>query len=109
MRSIAREGDPGLHREHRYFIYMLASGRNGTLYTGVTNNLVRRIAEHRDGRMRGFTRRYGVTILVWYGEFGDVQDAIAREKQVKGWNRAWKIRLIEKTNPVWNDLMTGLV
>jgi putative endonuclease len=109
MRSIAREGDPGLHREHRYFVYMLASSRNGTLYTGVTNNLVHRIAEHRDGQAPGFTCRYDVTILVWYEELGDVQDAIAREKQITGWNRAWKIRLIEKTNPVWNDLMIGLV
>jgi putative endonuclease len=98
-----------LRREHRYFVYMLASDRNGTLYTGVTNDLVRRIAEHRDGQVPGFTHRYGVTILVWYEEFGDIQDAIAREKQIKGWNRAWKVRAIEKTNPVWNDLMAGLV
>ena len=92
-----------------YFVYMVASKRNGTVYTGVTNNLLRRAAEHRDKIAPGFTRRYGVNILVWYETFDDVNDAIVREKQIKGWNRAWKVRLIEKNNPVWNDLAPGLV
>jgi len=87
-----------------YFTYLLASKRNGTLYTGVTNALARRVLEHKDKAVPGFTRTYGVDMLVWFEEFADIHDAIAREKQIKGWNRAWKIRLIEKTNPVWNDL-----
>jgi len=92
-----------------YFVYILASGRNGTLYVGVTNGLGRRLGEHKEKRVPGFTRRYGVDILVWYEVYNDVNAAIAREKQIKGWNRAWKVRLIEKTNPVWNDLAENLM
>jgi len=92
-----------------YFVYMLASKRNGTLYIGVTNDLGRRIGEHKDKMIPGFTKRYGVSLLVWYETFGDINDAIAREKQIKGWNRAWKIQLIEKENSGWNDLAAGLV
>ena len=88
---------------------MLASQRNGTLYVGVTNDLARRVGEHKDKTMPGFTRRYGVSILVWFEIYGDVNDAIAREKQIKGWNRAWKIRLIEEKNSGWNDLAARLV
>ena len=94
---------------NQYFVYMLASGRNGTLYVGVTNDLARRVCEHKEKIVPGFTRHYGVDILVWYEVFGDINDAIAREKQIKGWNRAWKIRLIEKVNPVWNDPAYGLL
>ncbi|HJR57090.1 MAG TPA: GIY-YIG nuclease family protein [Rhizomicrobium sp.] len=94
---------------NQYFVYILASKRNGTLYIGVTNDLARRVGEHKEKMMPGFTRSYGVDILVWYEVHGDVNEAIAREKQIKGWNRAWKIRLIEKTNPVWNDLACNLL
>jgi putative endonuclease len=87
-----------------YFVYMLASQRNGTLYVGVANDLARRVAEHKDKAVPGFTKRYDVGLLVWYESFGDINDAIAREKQIKGWNRAWKIRLIEKGNSGWNHL-----
>ena len=87
-----------------YFVYLLASKRNGTLYVGVTNDLARRTGEHKEKAIPGFTRRYDVDILVWFETFNDINDAIAREKQIKGWNRVWKIRLIEKNNPVWNDL-----
>jgi putative endonuclease len=87
-----------------YFVYMLASQRNGTLYVGVTNDLGRRVGEHKEKIVPGFTKRYGVSMLVWYETYGDIDDAIAREKQIKGWNRAWKIRLIEKDNSGWNDL-----
>src|SRR5207253_7685971 len=73
-----------------YFVYILASGRNGTLYVGVTNDLGRRLAEHKDKVIPGFTRRYDVDILVWYEVYNDIDAAIAREKQIKGWNRAWK-------------------
>jgi putative endonuclease len=90
-----------------YFVYMLASARNGTLYVGVTNNVARRTGEHKDAKVSGFTRRYGVKLLVWYEVHEDINTAIAREKQIKGWNRAWKIRLIEKDNSGWNDLSAG--
>ena len=92
-----------------YFVYILASGRNGTLYIGVTNDLCRRAGEHKAKAVPGFTKRYGVDILVWYEIHSDINAAIAREKQIKGWNRAWKVRLIEKTNPVWNDLAKSLI
>ena len=92
-----------------YFVYMLASKRNGTLYVGVTNDLARRVGEHKSKSVPGFAKRYGVSNLVWYESFGDVNDAIAREKQIKGWNRAWKIRLIEKDNSGWNDLASRVM
>jgi putative endonuclease len=91
-----------------YFVYILASKRNGTLYTGVTNNLARRADEHRGRVAPGFTKRYGVDILVWYEIHEDIDIAIEREKQIKGWNRAWKVRLIERDNSGWNDLAPGL-
>ncbi|MGZ5929321.1 MAG: GIY-YIG nuclease family protein [Rhizomicrobium sp.] len=90
-----------------YFVYMLSSQRNGTLYVGVTNDLARRVGEHKDKAVPGFTKRYGVSILVWYEAYPDINNAIAREKQIKGWNRAWKIRLIEENNSGWNDLAPG--
>lgn len=92
-----------------YCVYMLANGRNGTLYVGVTNDLARRLSEHKSKAVSGFTRRYGVDRLAWYEIHSDVDAAIAREKQIKGWNRAWKIRLIEAVNSGWNDLTAGLV
>ena len=91
-----------------YWVYMLASQRNGTLYAGVTNNLVRRLSEHRDGTASQFTRRYGVIMLVWFEEHNEIGMAIAREKQIKGWNRAWKLKLIERGNPQWLDLGSSL-
>ncbi len=91
------------------FVYLLASRRNGTLCVGITNDLARRVAEHKDKAVPGFTRRHGINILVWYEAHADVNDAIAREKQIKGWNRAWKLRLVEKDNSGWNDLAPGLV
>jgi putative endonuclease len=86
----------------------MASARNGTLYAGVTNDVARRAGQHKDAQASGFTRRYGVKLLVWYEIHADINTAIAREKQIKGWNRAWKIRLIERDNPGWNDLTAGL-
>jgi putative endonuclease len=91
-----------------YFVYILASRKNGTLYVGVTRDMARRAMEHRESMVAGFTRRYGVKHLVWYEEHGEIGDAIAREKQIKGWNRAWKIRLIERQNSGWDDLAEGL-
>jgi putative endonuclease len=92
-----------------YFVYMLASKRNGTLYIGVTNDLCRRAGEHKSRQVPGFTRRHSVNILVWYEIHEEITVAIEREKQLKGWNRAWKIRLIEAQNSGWNDLAPGLV
>ncbi len=85
-------------------VYMLASGRNGTLYVGVTSDLIRRTWEHREHAIDGFTKRYGVTRLVWYELHATMEAAIRREKGIKKWNRAWKVRLIDETNPSWRDL-----
>jgi putative endonuclease len=92
-----------------YYVYLLASQRNGTLYIGVTNNLVRRVYEHREGAVEGFTDRYGVKTLVHFEEFADVRLAIQREKTLKKWPRAWKLDLIEKSNPQWRDLYEEIV
>lgn len=97
-------------RDHIYFVYMLASQRNGTLYVGVTNDIIRRTWEHKNDLIEGFTRKYGVHRLVWYEVHHDIHAAIAREKRLKHWNRAWKIRLLEEKNSGWNclyDRMTG--
>jgi putative endonuclease len=91
-----------------YWTYMLASKPHGTLYIGVTNNLIRRVEQHQAGTASAFTRKYRVHRLVWYEEFGDVQEAIQREKTMKEWPRAWKINLIERMNPHWTDLYPSL-
>jgi putative endonuclease len=88
----------------QYYVYILASQRNGTLYIGVTNNLVRRTWQHREDVVDGFTSKYGVNMLVWYEVHESIEAAITREKQIKKWNRAWKLRLIEESNPNWQDL-----
>lgn len=85
-------------------VYLLASGRNGTLYTGVTSDLVQRIWQHREHQVEGFTKKYDATLLVWYEPHGTMESAINREKQIKKWRREWKIDLIEQANPYWNDL-----
>ncbi len=90
-------------------VYMLASRRNGTLYVGVTSNLVKRVWEHKNNYMEGFTKEYEVHILVWYEQYGDITSAIAREKQLKNWHRKWKLELIEKNNPSWCDLYDDIV
>ena len=87
-----------------YHVYMLASGRNGTLYTGVTGDLVQRMDQHRNGEGSKFTAKYGVDHLVYAEAFADVNEAIAREKAIKKWRRAWKLELIERGNPQWLDL-----
>lgn len=92
-----------LREEKRFFVYILASRRNGTLYVGVTSNLPRRVHEHREGSIEGFTKRYGVKQLVWYEAHDTAESAILREKRLKRWNRAWKTELIEKDNPGWDD------
>jgi putative endonuclease len=88
---------------------MLASRKLGTLYIGVTSDVMRRVSEHRQGLTPGFTTEYGVTRLVWMERFDDIELAIRREKQLKKWNRAWKIRLIEEANPDWSDLAVSML
>jgi putative endonuclease len=92
-----------------YYVYLLASDRYGTLYTGVTSDLIKRAWQHREALTEGFTKKYGVKQLVWYEVHGDVLAAITREKQIKKWNRAWKIELIQKQNPLWRDLYEDLL
>ena len=87
-----------------FYVYILASERNGTLYVGVTSDLVKRIYEHKNGLVDGFTKKYNVHNLVWYKVHDSAESAITREKQIKKWNRAWKLELIEKENPGWDDL-----
>jgi len=90
--------------ERSYWVYILASRIGGTLYIGVTNNLVRRVYEHRNGLADGFTKKYQVHRLVYFEQYSDIEAAITREKRLKRWNRAWKIQLIEELNPNWDDL-----
>jgi|SRR5579872_3523391 putative endonuclease len=98
----------GAPNEGRYAVYIMASRRNGTLYIGVTNNLANRAYQHRTGKGSSFTARYGVKSLVWYEFYTDINEAIAREKRLKKWERKWKIRLIEDMNPDWADLYERL-
>jgi len=92
-----------------YSVYLLASRRHGTLYVGVTNDLIRRVYQHREGLAEGFTKRYGVKMLVWFETTGSIEAAIGREKQIKNWKREWKIALIQKANPQWRDLYPELL
>ena len=91
-----------------YYVYLLASKKHGTLYLGVTNDIVRRVYEHRTKAAPGFTSRYDVGKLVWFEIYDDASTAIAREKELKKWRRDWKIRLIEEQNPNWDDLYPGI-
>src|SRR5262249_13694838 len=100
----SRRRGPSVVNPKTFYVYILASQRNGTLYTGVTSDLIKRAWEHKEGFVDGFTRQYDVKLLVWYEQHETAETAITREKQVKKWNRAWKIRLIEERNPYWNDL-----
>ena len=93
----------------QYYVYILASKKNGTLYLGVTNNLLKRAYEHKNNLVDGFTKKYHIHRFVYYEETGDVKSAIAREKQLKKWKREWKIELIEKFNPDWKDLYDDLI
>ena len=89
-------------------VYLLASARNGTLYIGVTSDLVVRTWQHRNHVVEGFTKRHGVGMLVWFEQHETMEAAITREKQLKKWNRAWKVRLIQERNPYWNDLWADI-
>ena len=95
--------------ERQPCVYLLASKRNGTLYAGVTSNLVKRVWEHKQHTVDGFTRKYGVTHLVWFEVHETMDSAIRREKAIKNWRRSWKINVIETTNPQWRDLYEDLL
>ena len=90
-------------------VYILASKRNGTLYVGVTSDLPGRVWQHKNGIAEGFTKTYGVHMLVYFEQHDDMESAIIREKRIKKWNRAWKLRLIEEMNPDWNDLYDSIL
>ena len=91
-----------------YYVYILASKPNGTLYTGITNDLIRRIFEHKNNLVDGFTKKYNVHSLVYYEQCDDIESAIIQEKRLKKWNRQWKLELIERENPKWRDLYEDL-
>jgi len=91
-----------------FFVYILARRRNGTLYIGMTDDLLRRVWQHQTGAIPGFSSKYGVKTLVWYEQHETRESALTRERQLKKWNRTWKLRLIEQTNPAWCDLCTDL-
>ncbi|MBN2283005.1 MAG: GIY-YIG nuclease family protein [Deltaproteobacteria bacterium] len=93
----------------QYYVYILASKRNGTLYIGVTSDIIKRVYEHKNCLVDGFTAKYNVNVLVYYEIHEDVTAAITREKQLKKWRRAWKVSLIEKENPAWGDLYYDLL
>jgi len=97
-----------MRRERQPAVYILSSGYNGTLYIGVTSDLIKRVWEHKNDFVESFTKRYAVHRLVWYEQHATMETAIAREKALKKWNRAWKIRLIEEGNPQWRDLYESL-
>jgi putative endonuclease len=94
--------------EKASYVYILASGLNGTLYIGVTSDLVKRIWQHREGLAEGFTKRYGIKDLVWYEVHSEITEAIRREKQIKKWDRSWKVALIKGSNPRWRDLYADI-
>ena len=91
------------------YVYILASGKNGTLYIGVTSDLKKRIWEHRNNLVKGFTEKYSVHNLVYYEQHEDIEQAILREKQMKKWKRYWKMKLINKVNPAWSDLYSQII
>ena len=88
----------------QFYVYVMASKRNGTLYLGVTSDLVKKVWQHKNGEVEGFTKKYGVKMLVYYEILENAESAIAREKQIKKWRRAWKLRLIKEKNSQWKDL-----
>jgi len=95
-------------RTKDYFVYILASEKNGTTYIGVTSDLLRRVWKHKEGLIEGFTKKYNVKILVYFEQTNDIESAISREKQLKKWSRNWKVKLIEKDNIRWRDLYLDL-
>ncbi len=109
MRHSGRSSESKKAEVNYYYVYISASKRNGTLYIGVTNDLVRRVYEHKNHLVKGFTDKYNVDRLVYYDQTESIESAIIREKQLKAWYRNWKIRLIESTNPEWKDLYITII
>jgi putative endonuclease len=95
--------------DKQFYVYILASGRNGTLYVGVTSDLVKRVWQHKNDVVEGFSKKHGVKMLVYYEVFADAENAIRREKRLKKWSRAWKLEAIEEGNPDWNDLYDKII
>ena len=95
--------------DKQYYVYIICNKRNGTLYTGITSNLIKRIWQHKNGLVEGFSKRYNTKILVYFEAHKDVEEAILREKRIKKWKREWKINLIEKNNPKWDDIYQTLI
>ena len=93
----------------QYYIYILASQTNGTLYVGMTSDLIKRVYEHKQNLVDGFSKKYSIHNLVYYEHYSEAQEAIMREKQIKKWNRKWKLRLIEEKNPGWKDLYDEII
>lgn len=93
----------------KYYVYILASHKNGTLYIGVTNDLVKRVWQHKQKVVEGFTQKYDVSMLVYFEEYDDPKEAIKREKNMKAWQRQWKLNLIEENNPAWQDLYDKII
>jgi len=91
------------------YVYIMASQRNGTIYLGATSDLPKRVHEHREGLIEGFTKKYGCKLLVWFEAYDDLQEARATELRMKNWNRQWKLKRIERMNPEWNDLWFEIV
>ncbi|MBX9772815.1 MAG: GIY-YIG nuclease family protein [Xanthobacteraceae bacterium] len=92
-----------------FYVYLVANRRNGTLYIGMTDDLARRVWMHRVGALSGFTKQYGIKMLVWYEQHETRESAFVRERQIKKWNRAWKLRLVEQMNPLWRDLYDDIL
>lgn len=93
----------------KYYVYILASKRNGTLYIGITSDLIKRIWQHKNKTIKGFTNKYDVVMLVYFEEYDNPEEAIKREKNIKAWKRNWKLDLIENNNPDWNDLYKTII
>ena len=105
LRHSRAGGNPeGFSMSKQFYVYILTNKRNGTLYIGVTSNLPQRILQHKNNQFDGFSKKYNVKQLVYFEQHDTAESAITREKQIKKWNRAWKLRLIEKNNPQWKDL-----
>jgi putative endonuclease len=100
---------PSMVQQAMGFVYIVASKPYGTLYTGVTSELIQRVSQHKEGLIPGFTKRYNIKMLVWYEQHGTIDAAIQRETSIKRWPRQWKINLIERTNPHWSDLFPDLL
>jgi putative endonuclease len=92
-----------------FCVYILASARNGTLYVGVTSDLIKRVWQHKEGFVDGFTKDHAINTLIWFEQHDSAESAISREKQIKRWNREWKVKLIEERNPYWNDLYDEII